>query len=98
MTVSSLHHLVCDPEPGEVVHLPAGTHLEVKFRRGLGPSRWQIEDRPGHLVPLQEADHGFRFLVFSASETSHHPLRLVRSRPDRPGPGEVRDLTVLVSG
>jgi hypothetical protein len=99
MSVSTKHHLVCDPEPGEVVLLPPGTHLEVKFRRkGLGLSRWQVQDRPSYLVPLHEEDHGFSFLVFSAGEAARHPLRLVRSRPDRPDIGEVRDLTVLVTG
>jgi hypothetical protein len=99
MSVNTQHHLVCDPEPGDVVHIPPGTHLEVKFRRrGLGLSRWQVEDRPSYLVPLQEEDHDFSFLVFSAGETAQRALRLVRSRPDRPDFGEVRDLTVLVTG
>ncbi len=96
MSGSTRHHVLRDPKAGEVVRLPAGTHLEVRFRRrGLGLSRWQVEDRPGHLLPLEEGDHAFQFLVFSDTDRSR-PLRLVRSRLDRSGPSEVRDLTVLV--
>lgn len=92
------HRILRDPKPGEVVRVPAGTRLEVRFRRrGLGLSRWQVEDRPAHLFPLAEGDHGFDFLVFRGDEAGRpHPLRLVRRRVDRPGPGEVRDLVVLV--
>ena len=90
------HHVLRDPKPGEVVQLSAGTHLEVRFRRrGLGLSRWQVEDRPAHLLSLEEGDHAFQFLVFSGAATEQ-PLRLVRRRLDRPGPTEVRDLTVVV--
>ena len=96
MVLRSEHYVLADPESGAVVRLPVGTRLELTFqRRGLGLSRWQVEDRPGHLVPLEQGDHGFQFLVFS-DQGSRHPLRLVRSRPDRPGRTEVRDLTVLV--
>ena len=66
-------------------------------RRGLGLSRWQVVDRPGNLLPLEEGPHGFLFLVFDADATEDQPLRLVRQRVDRSGPGEVRDLTVRVS-
>jgi hypothetical protein len=91
------HRILRDPKPGEVVRVPAGSRLEVRFRRrGLGLSRWQVEYRPAHLVPLQEGDHGFHFLVFRGDHEGPHPLRLVRSRVDRPGSGEVRDLVVLV--
>jgi hypothetical protein len=96
MSTSTRHHVLRDPRPGEVVRLPAGTQLEVRFRRrGLGLSRWQLADRPGHLVPLEEGDHAFRFLVFTGPDRAHR-LRLVRSRVDRSEPPEVRDLTVLV--
>ena len=91
------HRILRDPKPGEVVRVPAGSRLEVRFRRrGLGLSRWQVEDRPAHLLPLAEGDHGFHFLVFRGDQAGPHPLRLVRKRVDRPGSGEVRDLVVLV--
>ncbi len=96
MELRSEHYVMSDPQSGAVVQLPAGTRLELTFRRrGLGLSSWQVEERPGHLVPLEQGDHGFQFLVFSGQD-SRRPLRLVRSRPDRPDRTEVRDLTVLV--
>ena len=91
------HRILRDPKPGQVVRLQAGSCLEVRFRRrGLGLSRWQVEDRPPHLLPLEQGDHGFQFLVFRGPDDGPQPLRLVRSRVDRPGRGEVRDLLVLV--
>jgi hypothetical protein len=90
-------HVVQDPQPGHVLTVSPGTRLAVKFRRrGLGLSRWHVVDRPGHLVPLEEGDHGFVFLVFGDEGTDDRPLRLVRRRVDRPGFDEFRDLTVLV--
>jgi hypothetical protein len=90
-------HVLQDPQPGQVLTVPAGTRLAVRFRRrGLGLSRWQVVDRPGHLLPLEEGDHGFLFQVFGSEDSGEQPLRLVRRRIDRPGSGEVRDLTVLV--
>lgn len=97
MSVRTPYRILRDPKPGQVVRLPAGSRLEVRFRRrGLGLSRWQVEDRPAHLVPLVEGDHGFHFLVFQGQDDRPQPLRLVRSRVDRPGSGEVRDLLVSV--
>jgi len=86
--------VVEDPRPGDVLTVPAGSRLHVRFSRTL--SSWQIADRPGHLVSLEEGDHGFEFLVFGTPETAPDPLRLVRQRADRTGPSEVRDLIVLV--
>ncbi|WP_028637860.1 hypothetical protein [Nocardioides sp. URHA0032] len=97
MPITIQHRILRDPKPGEIVRLPAGSRLEVRFRRrGLGLSRWQVEDRPAHLVPLDVGDHGFHFLVFHGEGEGPQPLRLVRSRVDRPGSGEVRHLLVLV--
>ena len=97
MSIRTQHRILRDPKPGQLVRLPAGSRLEVRFRRrGLGLSRWQVEDRPAHLVPLAEGDHGFAFLVFQGRDDRPQPLRLVRSRVDRPGSGEVRDLLVAV--
>ena len=90
--------MVQDPQPGQHLVVPAGSRLAVRFRRrGLGLSRWQVVDRPGNLLPLEEGPHGFLFLVFDGDDTEDQPLRLVRRRVDRSGPGEVRDLTVRVS-
>ena len=97
-TRSTAVHVVQDPQPGQHLVVPAGSRLAVRFRRrGLGLSRWQVVDRPGNLLPLEEGPHGFLFLVFDADATGDQPLRLVRRRVDRSGPGEVRDLTVRVS-
>ena len=93
------HHVLTDPEPGQVLEVEAGTRLELKFRRrGLGLSRWHVEDRPSNLVPLHEDSHAFCFLVFRDANRGPAALRLVRRRnDDSDGPSEVRDLTVLVS-
>jgi hypothetical protein len=97
-TRSTAVHVIQDPQPGQHLVVPAGSRLAVRFRRrGLGLSRWQVVDRPGNLLPLEEGPHGFLFLVFDADATEDQPLRLVRQRVDRSGPGEVRDLTVRVS-
>ncbi len=86
--------VVEDPRPGDVLTVPAGSRLHVRFRHSL--SSWRVEDRPGHLVSLEEGDHGFEFLVFGTPDLAPEPLRLVRQRADRTGPSEVRDLIVLV--
>src|SRR6478735_9018157 len=72
-------HVIQDPQPGQRVTVPAGSRLAVRFRRrGLGLSRWQVVDRPGNLLPLEEGPPGFLFLVFDADATGEQPLRLVR--------------------
>ena len=97
-TRSTAVHVIQDPQPGQHLVVPAGSRLAVRFRRrGLGLSRWQVVDRPGYLLPLEEGPHGFLFLVFDADATEDQPLRLERRRVDRSGPGEMRDLTVRVS-
>ena len=97
-TRSTAVHVIQDPQPGQHLVVPAGTRLAVRFRRrGLGLSRWEVVDRPGNLLPLEEGPHGFLFLVFDADATGEQPLRLVRRRVDRSGPGEVRGLTLRVS-
>lgn len=96
MTVTAHHHVLTEPVSGQVIDLPVGACLELQFRRPrLGLSAWHVEDRPSHLVPLQDTGHGFRFLVFSG--TGAGALRLVRRRTERAELCEVRDLTVLVS-
>ncbi len=97
-TRSTAVHVVQDPQPGQRLVVPAGSRLALRFRRrGLGLSRWEVVDRPGNLLPLEEGPHGFLFLVFDADATGDQPLRLVRRRVDRSDPGELRDLTVRVS-
>lgn len=95
-SASARLHIVHDPQPGHELTVPPGTRLALRFRRrGLGLSRWEVLDRPGHLVPLEETPHGFLFLVFDAAGDDR-PLRLMRRRVDRAETGEVRDLTVRV--
>ena len=95
-TVHRAHRrTVQDPRAGDVLNVPAGTRLEVRFRRTL--SSWHVEDRPGHLVPLQATGYDFEFLVFGTPQAAARPLRLVRQRAGRQEPGEVREVMVLVS-
>ena len=94
---SSAVRLVHDPQPGLTVTVVPGQRLALRFRcRGLGLSRWEVLDRPDFLLPLEEGPHGFLFLVFDqgGEEDAGRPLRLVRRRVDRSGPGEVRDVVV----
>jgi len=102
MTASTVHHVLSDPKSGDVVRLPAGSHLQLRFRRrGLGSTEWRVADRPAHLLPLREVGDDLQFLVFSRAFSNdggvERPLRLVRCRTDRPDPTEVRDVTVLVA-
>ncbi len=92
-------HVLHDPQPDLVLTVAAGSRLALRFRRrGLGLSRWEVMDHPGHLLPLEEGPHGFLFLVFDADgDTREQPLRLIRRRVDRSDPGEVRALTVRVT-
>lgn len=94
---STTRQVLRDPRPGELVRVAPGSRLEVRFRRrGLGLSRWQVADRPAHLLPLDAGDHAFCFLVFHPGAHGPHPLRLVRRRIDRAESPEVRDLLVEV--
>ncbi len=97
MTTPAPLHVVQDPHPGQEVTVPPGARLALRFRRrGLGLSRWQVVERPAHLLALEEGDHGFLFLVFEADHGGAQRLRLVRRRVDRAEVGEVRDLIVRV--
>lgn len=98
MTVTAHQHVLTEPASGEIIDLPVGACLEVKFRRPrMGLTKWHVEDRPSHLVPLEDTGHGFRFLVFGGHEGGTGALRLVRRHTERAETREVRDLTVLVS-
>lgn len=91
------HHLVVsDPRSGQVVELPAGSCLVLKFRpRGHATTHWKIQDRPGHLLPLGSGRFEFQFLVFDTGTTPARPLRLVRSCEDCGESSDVRDVTVI---
>ena len=86
--------VVSDPRPGTVVELTPGSQLAVRFRRGLGASRWQIAELPRYLVPLAQANHEFQFLVFGSPEETA-PLRLERRQPDGELVREVCELLVV---
>lgn len=87
-------HVISDPASGQVLDVPVGTRLAVKFeRRGLGESRWRIAERPSYLVPLSEEGFSFDFVVFEGEDAA--PLRLERFRPDREGTSDERELYVV---
>lgn len=94
-------HVLEDPASGQVIDAGVGSCVRVSFRRHLGDSRWQVLDRPAHLVPIEENGHDFAFLVFGPEQPALGPvgstLRLVRQRSGRPDSSEVRCLTVTVS-
>ena len=90
--------VVDDPRPGTVVELAAGSQLAVRFRRGLGPSRWHLAGLPGHLLLLSEGGHEFQFLVFGCA-VGATPVRFERRHPEREIAHEVCELLVVaVSG
>ena len=98
-TTTPDHLVVADPPTGEVVHVRAGSRLEVTFtRRGLGSSPWHVADRPGHVVPIGAGGWALHFVVFDQpADAAYRPLRLVRTRMDGGGAVETRDLDVVVS-
>lgn len=87
-------HVISDPRSGQVLDVPVGARLAVKFaRRGLGQSRWRIAERPSYLVPLSNEGFDFEFVVFEGEDAA--PLRLERFRPDRDGTTDERELYVV---
>ena len=86
--------VITQPRPGTIVELAPGSQLAVKFRRGLGPSRWHVVGLPGHLIVLADGGHEFQFLVFG-TEGSTTPLRFERRHPDREIAHEVCELLVV---
>ena len=88
--------VVSDPRPGTIVELAPGSQLAVRFRRGLGPSRWYVTDRPGHLIELVETGHEFQFLVFDCTQVPT-ALRLERRHPEREIAHEVCELLVVAA-
>jgi hypothetical protein len=92
--VDDRYVVLSDPPPGTIVELSAGSHLSLRFRRRLGPSRWHLADVPGHLVSLVATGHEFQFLVFGCAD-GPVPLRLERRHPDREIAHEVCELLVV---
>lgn len=89
-------HVISDPRSGQVLDVPVGARLAVKFaRRGLGQSRWRIAERPAYLVPLTDEGFDFDFVVFEGEGEEYAPLRLERFRPDRDGTTDERELYVV---
>jgi hypothetical protein len=86
--------VITQPRPGTIVELAPGSQLAVKFRRGLGASRWHVVGLPGHLLVLADGGHEFQFLVFG-TEGGTTPLRFERRHPDREMAHEVCELLVV---
>ncbi len=86
--------VISQPRPGTIVEVPPGSQLAVKFRRGLGPSRWHMVGVPGHLLVLADGGHEFQFLVFDCHEGTA-PLRFERRHPEREMAHEVCELLVV---
>ncbi|WP_028653762.1 hypothetical protein [Nocardioides halotolerans] len=89
--------VIRDPRPGTIVEVGPGSHLAVRFRRGLGASRWHVAGLPGHLLALPvsvDGGHEFQFLVFGAGSAAA-PVRFERRHPERDMAHEVCELLVL---
>jgi len=92
-----------------MVRLSPGDWLELRLTHQRPGFDWEIVDQPGCLVPICEPrperptvlprSPRFRtlgFLAFAADRGAVHPLRLALAHPKRPGPAEVRELSVVV--
>jgi len=86
--------VVSQPRPGTIVEIAPGSQLTVRFRRGLGPSRWHVVGVPGHLLVLSDGGHEFQFLVFDCNDGTT-PVRFERRHPDRDMAHEVCELLVV---
>ena len=89
--------ILSEPRPGTIVELTPGSHLAVRFRRGLGASRWHVVELPGHLLALPVSEgggHDFQFLVFDAPDGTV-PVRFERRHPEREMAHEVCELLVV---
>lgn len=94
--VDDRYVVLSEPRPGTIVELTPGSQLAVRFRRGLGASRWHVTGLPGHLLTLADGGHEFQFLVFaSGSDDATAPLRFERRHPEREMAHEVCELLVL---
>ena len=86
--------VISDPRPGTIVELGPGSQLAVRFRRGIGASRWHVAEQPGHLIVLADGGHEFQFLVFGCDDGTV-PLRFERRHPEREMSHEVCELLVV---
>ena len=89
--------VISQPRPGTIVEVAPGSQLSVKFRRGLGLSRWHVVGVPGHLLALPVSEgggHEFQFLVFGCDDGTT-PLRFERRHPEREMAHEVCELQVV---
>jgi hypothetical protein len=86
--------VISQPLPGTIVEVAPGSQLSVKFRRGLGLSRWHVVGVPGHLLVLSDGGHEFQFLVFGCDDGTT-PLRFERRHPEREMAHEVCELLVV---
>ena len=96
MTTTAPHHILRDPKPGELVRTPPAAGWRSVPAAGAQAEPLAGRGPPAHLVPLEVGDHGSTSWPSGRRRRDPHPLRLVRSRVDRPGSGEVRDLLVQV--
>ena len=88
---------ISQPRPGTIVEVAPGSQLAVKFRRGIGASRWHVVGLPGHLLVLPVSEgggHEFQFLVFGAVDAVA-PVRFERRHPDHEMAHEVCELLVV---
>ena len=89
--------VLSQPRPGTIVELAPGSQLAVKFRPGLGTSRWHVVGVPAHLLALpvsEDGGHEFHFLVFGCDDGTS-PLRFERRHPEREMAHEVCELLVV---
>jgi hypothetical protein len=81
-------HVVKNPAAGQIVEIPAGDRLDVRFTRVGLTSTWEVVERPVNLVPLAVGRTSFSFLAFR-SDVPVQELVLRRSN------GETRILCVV---
>ena len=82
-----------DPSPGSLVELVPGSRLCLRFRSGLGPSRWHLAAHPGNLLPLLREESELSFLVFEGAPAT---LRLERRHPRNDVVRQVCELRIEV--
>ena len=82
-----------DPSPGTAVGLAAGSRLILRFRSGIGPSRWHLANHPANLLPLVREESELSFLVFDGAPAT---LRLERRHPRNDVVRQVCELRIEV--
>ena len=76
------------------MELRPGSRLCLRFRSGLGASRWHLAGHPGNLVLLVREESELSFLVFEGAPAT---LRLERRHPRSNVVREVRELRIRVA-